>query len=756
MTQNTVPPRWQVVCVCVFLVLAVFAVFGQTAGFGFINYDDQEYVYQNPMVEKGLSVQAFGWAFTHSQVGNWIPLTTLSHMLDCQLFGLQPGGHHVVNVLWHAANAVLLFLVLRQTTGSLWRSAFVAAVFAVHPLRAESVAWISERKDVLSGFFFMLTIGAYDRYVKELRAQGSRTKTYYGAVMVFLALGLMAKSMVATVPFVLLLLDYWPLGRMHNRREFFALLREKIPLFVLSGGICVAAALAPGLLVAYRLPFADRAGNALVSYAVYLRQMVFPAALATAYPLLPQGEPARKVWLGLFLLTAISAAVIAFRKKCPWLLTGWLWYLGMLLPVIGIVQISGDCAHSDRYTYLPGIGIAIAVTWAVADGGAALKIPRMALAVLMAAVTGALIVAGHTQTSFWRDDETLWTRALACTQSNCVAHCNLAMPLVDKGAYEAAISECRQALQIKPHSSAALNNLGNALAGEGRFDEAITQYRLALQARPDYAEAMSDLGSAYLRTGDLDRAIAQYRKALELMPDKAKAFCNLGMALDRKGDLDGAIAQYRQAVTCKPDFGDARHFLGKALLRKGDLAGAMACLEDLSGSVADPAVKWVNLGNDCLQKGDLEESIICYRQTLRLDPRSATACANMGLAFLEKRAIKEAIESWEQALAIKPEQPNVQINLAWLLATTPDDSLRNGARAVALAEQVDTSSGGTAGVLHTLAAAYAAAGRYGEATATARRALELAVAHKNEDLTAKLPNEIKLYEADKPMRDMAQ
>ena len=392
-------PAWQTVWVCLFLALAVWAVFGQTARFGFVNYDDKENVYENPVVEKGLSVQAIGWAFTHVQMANWVPLTTLSHMLDCQMFGLHAGGHHLVNVLWHAATAVLLFLVLRHITGSLWRSAFVAAVFAVHPLRAESVAWVSERKDVLSGFFFMLTLWAYVRYTEECAIHHSLFTIHYSLALIFFVLGLLAKSMVATLPFVLLLLDYWPLGRLQHAPQFLRLVKEKIPLFVLAAGSCVTTALVPSLVVtdASRLPLLERLGNALVSYGVYLWQMVYPAGLAAPYPNPPNGQPLWKVCLAFVLLAGISAGVILCRNKRPFLLTGWLWYLGMLFPVIGIIQISPDASHADRYTYLPGIGLAIAAIWAAADGSAGWKHRRLALGGLMMAVVGALMVRGHIQ-----------------------------------------------------------------------------------------------------------------------------------------------------------------------------------------------------------------------------------------------------------------------------------------------------------------------------------------------------------------------
>ena len=434
----------QVVGVCVLLVLAVVAVFGQTAGFEFVNYDDPANVYENSVVQKGLSGQAVVWAFTHRQIGNWIPLTTLSHVLDCQLFGLRSGAHHLVNVLWHTANAVLVFLVLRQMTGSLWRSAFVAGVFAVHPLRAESVAWVSERKDVLSGFFFLLTIGAYVRHVRQPSRAG------YGVMVLLFAFGLLAKSMVATLPFVLLLLDYWPLGRLHDRGEFLRRVREKIPLFALSAGTCVAAALVPQLIImdADRLPLLERIGNALVSYAVYLRQMVFPAGLAACYPYAPNGGPVWKICLAFVLVAGISAVVFARGKKRPFLLTGWLWYLGMLAPVIGIVQISSVAARADRYTYLSEIGLAMAGTWAVGDWIMGWKQQRVVLGGLMAVVLGLLALRGYIQSSYWKDSETLWTQALHCTSRNSFAHYSLGIALLNKGEKEEAAAQFRNALEI--------------------------------------------------------------------------------------------------------------------------------------------------------------------------------------------------------------------------------------------------------------------------------------------------------------------
>ena len=768
----------QALCVCAFLALAVWAVFGQTAHFGFVDYDDPANVSANPVVAQGLSVKAVGWAFTHAQLANWIPLTTLSHILDCQIFGLRAGGHHLVNVLFHAATAMLLFLVLRLMTGSLWRSAFVAALFAVHPLRAESVAWVSERKDVLSAFFFMLAIGAYVGYVEKRKAssfakamedrESRKQKFFYALTLVFFALGLLAKSMVATLPFVLLLLDWWPLARLkaEGRRlkeeggeqrtaglPFWGLVKEKIPLLALSAGACAAAALVPGLVVmdAHRLPLLERIGNAVVSYAIYLGQMVFPVGLAIPYPNPPNGQPIGKVCLAFVLLAAISAGVVVWRKKRPCLLAGWLWYLGMLVPVIGIIQISPDASHADRYTYLPGIGLAMAVTWAVADASAGWRYRRVVLGGLMMAVIGALTVCAHSQTSYWKDDESLWRRALACTSGNYVAEHNLGNALVKHGKLDDAIEHFQKALVIQPGLAEPRYNLANALFKQGNLEEAAAQYRKLLEIQPGNAEAFNNLGNALAMQGDNEAAIAQYQKALEIQPRYGDAHYNLAQVLLQQGKLDAAIVQYRKSLETEPYNAEAQSGLGKALFLKADFDGAMACFDKAAALGPDPVAGWRKLGDDFLQKEDWQIAIACYQRAVKINPRDAEAAAGLGMACFKKGEAKEAIASWRHALAIYSGQISVLNNLAWLLATTSDPSLRNGTEAVALATQASQASGGgNPVILHTLAVAYAAEGNYRLAAATARRALQLAVGQKKDTLAATLQQEVKLYEASTP------
>jgi tetratricopeptide (TPR) repeat protein len=527
--------RRTVLGVCIFLAAIVWAVFGQTLHHEFVSFDDGPYVYDNPIVQKGLTWEGFRWALTYSEIGHWHPLTWLSHMLDCQLFGVNAGEHHLTNVLLHMATVILLFLVLRQMTGALWRSAFVSAVFAIHPLRVESVAWVAERKDVLSGMFFMLTLGAYVSYVRH-----PRSAVRYGAVLLFFALGLLSKNMLVTLPFVLLLLDYWPLKRVSDfsPRVLLRLVAEKIPLFMLT----VATALVSEKVAAgNRLSFALRLENAVTSYVTYLWQMIDPTGLACLYPNPVNDLPLWQVAGALVLLVAMSVAAFAFRKTQPSLLVGWLWYLGVMIPVIGIVQIS-YYSHADRYTYLPQIGIYLFLTWSAVD---LLRDHRAVLVGVATIILAALIFFARTQTAYWQNSESLWAHALACTSGNYIAH----------------------------------NSLGNALFQKGRVDEAIVQFQKVLQIKPDFADAHLNLGNALLQKGGMDEAIVHYQQVLQIKPDDALAHSNLGAALYQKGNLDGAIAQYQQALQSDSNSTLARINLDNALLQKGTLADAITQIQ---------------------------------------------------------------------------------------------------------------------------------------------------------------------------------
>jgi tetratricopeptide (TPR) repeat protein len=735
--------RWLVTGVCIFLAAITFAVFGQALRHEFVNFDDDRYVYENPVVQKGLTWEGFRWALTYGQIGHWHPLTWLSHMLDCQWYGLNAGGHHLTNVLLHTATVILLFLILRRMTGFLWRSAFVAAVFAIHPLRVESVAWVAERKDVLSGLFFMLTLGAYVRYAQgrssvERRASSAGSGSLaldplarrseakmarfwtldYGLVVLFFALGLLSKNMLVTLPFVLLLLDFWPLNRLSGfaPRVLFRRVAEKIPLLVLTVGSCVATALVPEKLTADTLPFGLRMENAVVSCVTYLWQMIHPAGLACLYPNPVNHLPLWQVAGALGLLLAISGAVWAFRQTRPWLVVGWLWYLGMMVPVIGMVQIS-YYAHADRYTYLPQIGLYLLLTWAAADLCAGWRHRRVVLGGGATVILVALIFCARVQTAYWRDSESLWTHTLACTSDNYIGHYNLGNVLLQKGNMNDAIAHFQTALQIKPDYVEAHNNLGGVLLKKGRVDEAIAQYQTALQIKPDNAETYYNLGNALRRKGKVDEAIAQYQMALQIKPDYAEAHINLGNALLQKGKVDEAVAQYQTALQIKPDLVEAH----------------------------------CDLGNALLQKGDVDEAIIHYQTALQIKPDNAEVHNNLGNILLQKGKVNEAIAQYQAALQIKPDYVEAQNNLAWVLATCPQASLRNGNKAVELAQRANQLTGdGNPGVLGTLASAYAEAGRFPEAVETAQRALHLAQTQSNTALADAIRSQLKLYQAGHP------
>jgi len=622
--------RWLTVSVCIFLAAITWMVFGQTLGDDFINYDDQNYVYENTKITGGLNLAGIAWAFSHVHAQNWHPLTTISHMLDCQLYGLKAGGHHFTNVLLHTVAVLLLFAVLREMTGALWRSTFVAAMFAIHPLHVESVAWVAERKDVLSAVFFMLTLGAYVRYAR------APSIARYLAVAALLALGLMSKPMLVTLPFVLLLLDYWPLKRFvpspsvkskakwldwweRQSRKLSGLILEKIPLIALAAisGTVTFLAQRQALGWTEDLPVSLRFNNAVVTYIAYIWQMRWPVKLAVFYPHPENRLPLWEIVLALAVLIAITVAGIVLRRKRPYFITGWLWYLGMLVPVIGVIQV-GWQGRADRYTYLPQIGLYVLAAWAVADLSASWHRQRQIAAVGAAILLGALTWHAWNQASFWRNSETLWTHTLAVTSDNDVAE----------------------------------NNLGIIFLGRGQVDEAISRFQTAVDLRPENAPAHDNLAKAFLQKGQVADAMLHYRKLLEIQPDNV----------------------------------EARNILGTVLIQQG--------------------------------------------------------------------RVREAIEQWQETLAMQPENGNAKSNLAWVFATYPEESVRNGTQAVQLAAQALQLSGGkNAIILRTLAAAYAESGRFAEAVRTAERGLELAIGQGNAGLAAELQQNIALYRMNSPLRD---
>ena len=801
--QAGLSDRWTVPGVCIFLAAIIWVVFGQTLRHEFVNFDDWVYVYENPEVARGLTLKGIVWAFTHVHSHNWHPLTWISHMLDCQFYGLNPGGHHLTNILLHTATAILLFLVLRRMTGFLWRSAFVAAVFAIHPLRVESVAWVAERKDVLSGLFFMLTLWAYARYAQGMTggkwqvtrteaaaaAPGSSRVTrhaslFYCLVLLFFALGLMCKPMLVTLPFVLLLLDYWPLGRISEfgvrsselknapqltgatkqseggstpwrdeakRRRLNYLLYEKLPLFGLaaaSGAVTIFAQ-TEAIQSFEQISFPLRVGNASISYVTYLVQMFWPSDLALLYPFTTKDVGVSGVVLSLVLLAGISAGVFVLRRR-RYLLIGWLWYLIMLGPVIGILQV-GVQAHADRYTYLPQIGLYLLLTWAVADLCAGWRHRRMVLGGCATIILAALIFCARVQTAYWRNSESLWAHTLACTSDNDIAHNGLGDALSQNGRVGEAIVHFQKALEINPDYAEACYNLGNALLQKGDVDGAIVHFQKALEIKPDYAEAQNNLGIALLRKGNVDEAIIHYQKALEIKPDHAEAHYDLGNTLLQKGRVDEAIVHYQKALEIKPDHAETHYNLGNALLQKGSVDEAIVHYQKALGIKPDYAEAHNNLGSALNSQGRFNEAMVHFQKALGIKPGYAEAHYNLGNALLRKGSMDEAIAHYQKALEIKPDYAEAQNNLARVLATSSQASLRNGNKAVILAQQANQLTGGENPViLSTLATAYAEAGRFPEAVETAQRALRLAETQSNTTLADAIRSQLKLYQAGIP------
>ena len=719
--------RRQVLGVCFFLVIITWLVFGQTLRYDYVNYDDNNYVYANPAITSGLTPQGIIFAFSGRHARNWHPLTTLSHMLDCQLWGVRAGGHHFTNVVLHTIAVVLLFLVLRQMTGAIWQSAFVAALFAVHPLRVESVAWISERKDVLSAVFFMLTLGAYVRYAR------APSLGRYLTMSIFFALGLMSKPMLVTIPFVLLLLDFWPLKRFAVAFSSKILILEKIPLLTLSVAAGVATLLLQrsSLAAVEQLPLASRIGNGLVSCVIYMKQMIWPVGLAVFYPHPGDQLPVWEIGLAVVVLGMASAGAIALRRKSPYLITGWFWYVVMLLPVIGLIQV-GSQAHADRYTYLPQIGLYLLVAWAITDALASQRQRRILAAAASVAVI-ALAWSAHVQASYWRNGESLWRHALAVTSGNHMAHDGLGERLANRGRLDEAIDQFQEALKFAPGFPEIESNLSTALLRKGRTDEAITHLQALLKSDPKNAQAHYVLGNALLKKGDSQGAIAAYKKALSIQVPYPAAHYNLGIALDQNGQTDEAIAHYQKAVQEETNYPQAYYLLG----------------------------------NDLLQQARVDDAIAAYGQALKNRPKYPEPEDSMGLALLQKGRPSEAIAHWQNAIAIQPDSVDSLNNLAWVLATFPDSLIRNGGQALALAERANQLSGdNNPAILRTLAAAYAENGRFTEARVTAERGLQLtkaltyaeASAGRQADsaLTSILEGDLARYRANMPLRTAPQ
>ena len=656
-------PRGLTFAVCLFLAVIVWAVFGQTRHFDFVNYDDPTYVYKSPAFNQGLSWPGVVWVFTHEYEHEWFPVTYVTRMVDSQLYGANAGGHHLTNVLLHAVTASLLFLVLRKMTGTFWRAAFVAAVFAIHPLRVESVAWVVERKDVLSGLFFMLTLWAWWRYVqKHLPTEPAANQTAasfaptardwrpdYFLALVFFALGLLSKSMLVTLPCVLLLLDFWPLQRLPvgqpfatraNLRAWWRLLLEKIPFLILSAGACVTTILTEKNIVstAHSPSLYWRLGNVLLAYTDYLQHLICPVGLAVAYPHSETNPPIVAVIFSALILIIITVSAVAGWRKHPYLLVGWLWYLGMFLPIIDSMQATQN-ARADRYTYLPQIGLCILITWSVAELLKSWRYRRVVLTFAAVMIIAGLAVGAYIQTGYWQNSVTLWTRTLACTSENSFAEDSLGGALANQENWPAARQHFESALRIKPDYIEAHINLGVALVAQNQNADAIAHFERALQLNPNSADAHYYLGDTLADQGQRAEAIPHFVRALQLKPDYAAAHYDLGLALATQGKWVEAIPHYAAALKIQLDETDARYISGIALANQK---------------------KWA-------------EAIALYEQALQRKPDFAEAHYRLGVALKHEGKFSEALPQLQQALTLATTQGNAALadNIRGEIKTTP-------------------------------------------------------------------------------------
>jgi protein O-mannosyl-transferase len=649
--QRATIPDKMVVPIGLALAVITLCLYAPVLGHDFIDYDDDHYVTANPMVREGWTWPGFVWALTTGHAANWHPLTWLSHMTDCSIFGLNPAGHHATSALLHVVNTVLLFLLLRRMSGALWRSAIVAALFGWHPLHVESVAWVAERKDVLSTFFFLLTIWVYVRYVEECKVQGSRFKVFYILSLLFFAGGLMSKPMVVTLPFVLLLLDYWPLQRFGPglSRRFIL---EKWPFLALSAASClVTFSVQKGVAVSQVIPLLYRAENAALSYGRYLARMLWPVRLAVIYPY--SKEVLRFGWCAcsLLLLAAITVLALKCRQK-RYLATGWFWYLGTLVPVIGLVQ-AGQQSSADRFTYIPLIGIFIMIVWGGADLARQWRLPAWGPASAAALALAASAAVTEMQLGYWANSGTLFRRALAVTTDNAPAWNSLGVYLLTQGQEEEAFRCFTNCLTVAPDNDQAWYNAGAYYWRHGRNAEAYHAFTESLRFKERPATSYH-IGLALKALHRPAEAAPFFAKTLELDPSYVPARMSLADSLSDSGKNEEAARQYREVLQIDPDQADAHCNLAYVLAAQGQNAEAMTELREALRLRPSDVSSHCNLGNLLMGQGKLEQAAEEYRTALRLKPGSPEIHSNLGAVLAQQGRRKEAADEFNEALRLAP------------------------------------------------------------------------------------------------------
>ncbi len=765
-----------VVVLCSVLVVVTAALYWPMTSHEFVNFDDHQYILENPHVIGGLSWSGIVWAFQCGYAANWHPLTWISHMLDCDIYGLNAGGHHLTNLLLHGVNSILLFLLLRRMTGTVWRSFFVAALFAWHPVHVESVAWASERKDVLSGLFWILTMIAYVWYC----GKPSRSK-FFLSLFLF-ALGLMSKPMLVTLPFVLLLIDFWPLERLKTTkpvgslehhteqasraaesagRSFkqvaVGLVVEKIPFLLLTLAACGLTYHAQNSAGAVRswveLPLGIRCANSAMSYWRYIGKAFWPVNLALIYPY-------HKHWPVLLVITAVLLLVIltvffGFRaRRSPYLIVGWLWFLGTLVPTLGLVQV-GSQAMADRYMYIPGIGLFIFIVWGANDiaslwpGGRKWLLTGSGIAVL----TGCLIVS-TIQLRYWQNSEKLFTHVIKVTSNNYVAYECLGKIMGEQGKTDAALELFQEAVKIEPADPLAQYNLGTTLIHMNKLDEAIDCFAMAIKDDPRMAEAHNNWGKALLDQGKLEEATHHFAEASRLQPDNPEICYNLGTLLLRQSTNTETILRFADALRLKPEYTDALGNLKIAVMNLGGPDQAKASILEAVKPKPDEPLLYFALGLILLEQSRTEEAETQFARAIRLKPNDAGYHYYLATALIQQHKSKEAIFHFEEALRLQPDNGDALNSLAWILASDPRPELRADKEAVRLAERAcQLTRNKQAAFVITLAATYANAGRFSEAIVSAQKARELAMANGDDEAVARAETLQKLFKSRHTVAD---
>ncbi|MCX7722284.1 MAG: tetratricopeptide repeat protein [Verrucomicrobiae bacterium] len=772
--------RFQLIAVV--LCVVTLAVYLPVVRHDFVNYDDPVYVTENAYVQAGLTLDSIAWAFSTGRSGNWHPITWLSLMLDSELYGTWPGGFHSTNLLLHTANTLLLFWLLHRLTGALWRSAFVAALFALHPLHVESVAWVAERKDVLSTFFGLLALMAYAQYARTSPNESAARRKRYFTTLALFALGLMSKAMLVTWPFVMLLLDFWPLRRIKshfdtpttradaaetspteaNARSEHAvplkkLVLEKVPFLVLSACISVITLITQGqtdaLASSRLLPVANRLAHVPVAYLRYIGKTIWPDGLAVFYPYKMIGWDTALPYAAWAALVAITLAVCAYTRRQPYLFTGWFWFVGTLVPVIGLIQV-GRQSIADRYTYIPLIGLFILASWGLSRMMHVLRVPALAMRVACAALLVATATATRLQLRHWQNSRSLFEHALRVTDRNELAHNNLGAVLMAQGELDAARQHFEAALKVNPNHYWSWMNLGVALVQGGQVEEGLVLLKRLVAMWPTLTSHFN-YGTVLLNIGDYGKAVEHLQFVVKLQPDFFNARMNLGTALTYLGRFEDALPHFIAAVKLRPDHPDALFNLGAASVKLGKLdQAANALMKCLSINPADAKARRL-LAEAALKQRNFEAAVTNLAELVKLEPDAATAF-DLAQLLVQAGKAEAAAKYFRIALELKPDWPHPYNNLALILATHPDAKIRNGQEAVALAERACALTEWRAPLfLSTLAAAYAEAGRFDDAVRTAERARALAEAAGMSNIAIRNEQLLELYRKGEPFRDHA-